>query len=309
MRSFVQSRTNISASRVGFTLIELLVVISIIALLIGLLLPALSRARRSARIQSCQGNLHNITVGCENYSSEWGGVIATGAPPEIRQTGGRTVMGTRPAYKPAAFRGTYGGWNVNMEYWFLNRYWFYGLSSWISQEETAKAVYDDVFFCPDDEIYRDKAYLIRTNQNQNTVFPNSYVLSTTAYWAPTMFTQAKAEEIMIENQLSMASGHPSDNDTPGRIYMQTSAVKFPDKKGYFFEHGSFHDGENVGYNAPGVKSTVAFFDGHGATISAESKGREPLMKTYAPRLDRQVPEMPWWYFGSTVNGIHGRDLD
>jgi len=91
--------------KTGFTLIELLVVMVIIALLVGLLLPALGRAREEARKTQCRSNLRQLglamNIYCNDnkgytpavYGSGIGGYTAAGgAAPPVPDDGRRHLM-------------------------------------------------------------------------------------------------------------------------------------------------------------------------------------------------------------------------
>jgi prepilin-type N-terminal cleavage/methylation domain-containing protein/prepilin-type processing-associated H-X9-DG protein len=61
--------------KAGFTLIELLVAVAIIALLIAILLPALSRAREQAKTTVCAANLKGIGSSFHTYAAEYNGIM------------------------------------------------------------------------------------------------------------------------------------------------------------------------------------------------------------------------------------------
>lgn len=63
----------IDTKRLYFTLIELLIVIAIIAILASMLLPALKKAKETAKAIQCKGNLKSIGLATHNYTSDYNG--------------------------------------------------------------------------------------------------------------------------------------------------------------------------------------------------------------------------------------------
>ena len=68
----IPTRSWNSATRHGFSLIELIVSVAIVAILIGLSLPAIQKVRTSANITTSKNNLHQMALAAQNYASDKG---------------------------------------------------------------------------------------------------------------------------------------------------------------------------------------------------------------------------------------------
>ena len=68
-----------TARQSAFTLIELLVVIAIIAVLMGIMMPALSRVREHGKEAVCRSNLKQIGMGANMYADSWNMLVPRGS--------------------------------------------------------------------------------------------------------------------------------------------------------------------------------------------------------------------------------------
>ncbi|MCX5690155.1 MAG: prepilin-type N-terminal cleavage/methylation domain-containing protein [Planctomycetota bacterium] len=86
---------NANSTRVrsrGFTLIELLVVIAVIALLLGILLPALGKARETGRQTVCMSNIKQFAIGANMYGADYKDYLW---PDKLRTSSGTAIRDGR----------------------------------------------------------------------------------------------------------------------------------------------------------------------------------------------------------------------
>jgi prepilin-type N-terminal cleavage/methylation domain-containing protein len=96
----------------AFTLIELLVVIAIIALLIGILLPALGKARRTSRQTVTLARLHDLGIGLAAYSNEYKDQLPALVDHEEKPFLGLSLLSKVQSMTPAAFLNPNAGDNL-----------------------------------------------------------------------------------------------------------------------------------------------------------------------------------------------------
>jgi len=133
--------------RRGFTLIELLVVISIIALLMAILVPALNRAKREAKTAICLSNLHQWGLAWKMYTDENAGYFVRNLgwvePLEPFFVNRKLLF--CPEAKKLAIDGAkdpFAAWGAPLPEFAGS----YGMNYWITKEPSAATTRDDLMW-------------------------------------------------------------------------------------------------------------------------------------------------------------------
>ena len=323
----------------GFTIVELLVVVSIIALLIAILLPAIGKARDAALLTQSLANLRNLSAANASYGSDWNDRQFTAIPDDAGLASGNCgtylssiacppqqllgwdssgamwgyFLGAAGLCAQYGYPGNCGNWVVYKPIEFTGADAGFGSFRLPNVKAFAGYVnnkfYDPVFWAPKDKInlaIAEKYFSLpdQFNTNSQEISFSTYCWSPAAMYAPDVFGNTG-----YKNPNSIAGGYRSP---------AVAMCTYPDLKTRMLEHSWLQNAEsqvnsnfaggnepwyfNHGYNsAPGT----LFFDGHVAVMGV-GDAMESDARAFAT-APATMTEKHLWHRGTPfgANGYFG----
>jgi prepilin-type N-terminal cleavage/methylation domain-containing protein len=255
----------VSKTNRGFTLIELLVVISIIALLVGILLPAIGKARDSAKVAISMTNLRNFGAAHATYASEWNGRQWTTCPDDlsviINYGAYPSNYGGNPLVPPVPLGFDRNGQHfATSQGWAIVAMWWPGNCSLGSfrafhtkpfNQYINKKVYDKIFWAPKDYTIDESIHQWQNDPgewvNGASFYFSSYCTSVAAQVSPDVYRGLQHGNSQLAR--SLPAGHRSP---------ALGSATYPDLKTHMLEHYWLQN--NPSESIPGTGGVPWFFN-------------------------------------------------